>query len=257
MFVRFIIIVLLSFVAAVPAVAQAIERPLNITLSSSADILITRADGKRIGRDPTRDKQFNDIPGARLVRSPGREPIYVIPPGTADKPLTITIFGRETVTDAKLAITGVRYVFGVNGIVLSKGTVVTVRIAPRGGQLEYSSNRPAAVPRIVLGVDPVEAEKPSYTFEIQRGDLGAGSVLRIVHAEQESFSFGDDAKKPADYELKVTRINADSSEPKYSDAGLRGKRSNHFRVDLAAKSGICLRSDDNPNWLKNAVCRPL
>ena len=243
---RIIVLAIIALAAITPCYAQAKTKPLTITLSSTADILITRSDGKRFGHDPALDKKYDEIEGAEVVRSPGREPVYDIPPGDAAQPLTITIYGRETAKDAILAITGGNFVFGVNGIPLTKGSVITIRVAPGGDLFEYSPNQEGAVPRIILGTDPVDAAKPSYVFEIHRPDISAGTTIRFAYIDQKSISFGDDEKRGSAYDLKITRLDADGRENKCTGTKLKAKRSNHFEVDLAkwdGKGPACVRSD--------------
>lgn len=258
MICRIILMVLVAILVIMPLFAQHASKPLSISLSLADDILITNAEGKRLGRDPVKDQKFEEIAGAEVLRSPGRGPVYEVPPGASNKPLKITIFGLETRKDARLTITGLNFVFGVNDISLEKGAVVTVRITPNGDLLEYSSNLAAATPRIALAIDPIDAKKPSYIFDVHRTPMNKGETLSLAHMEERSFSFGDDSKTLAAYEVKIKRINADGTENEFGAAELKAKRANHFLVDLTkwdAKTLPCLRANDNAKGVIKARCR--
>ena len=258
MICRIILMALVAILVIMPVFAQQQSKPLSISVSLGVDVLITSADGKRLGRDPVKDQTFEEITGAEVLRSPGRGPVYEVPTGATNKPLTVTIFGRETRKDVSLSITGLNFVFGVNDIPTEKGTVVTIRVTPNGDLLEYSSNLASAMPRIALAIDPTDNKKPSYIFEVHRTPLGEGETLRITHLDERSFGFGDDSKKRAAYEIKIKRINADGSVKEFGAAELKAKRANHFLVDLTkwdAKTLPCLRADDNAKGVYKAKCR--
>lgn len=258
MICRTILMAMMAVLTIMPAFSQHDSKSLSITLSSPGDVLVTSAEGKRLGRNPINVQGYEEIAGAEVLRSPGRGPVYVVPPGVANKPLTITIYGREARRDAKLSIAGLNFVFGVNDIPLGKGAVITIRVTPVGDLLEYSSNLASAMPRIALAIDPTDNKKPSYIFEVHRTPLGEGETLRITHLDERSFGFGDDSKKRAAYEIKIKRINADGSVKEFGAAELKAKRANHFLVDLTkwdAKTLPCLRADDNAKGVYKAKCR--
>ncbi len=258
MICRIILMSMIAGLTIMPALAQHESKPLSISVSLAVDVLITSADGKRLGRDPVKDQTFEEITGAEVLRSPGRGPVYEVPTGATNKPLTVTIFGRETRKDVSLSITGLNFVFGVNDIPTEKGTVVTIRVTPNGDLLEYSSNLTAATPQIALAIDPTDAKKPSYIFDVHRTVMDKGVTLRIVHLEERSFGFGDDSKKIAAYELKIKRINADGTVNEFGVAELKAKHANHFLVALTkwdTKTLPCLRADDNAKGVNKAKCR--
>ncbi|HEX3100195.1 MAG TPA: hypothetical protein VHQ01_00310 [Pyrinomonadaceae bacterium] len=253
-------IILLAFSAAwmvVPALGQREHKSLTISVSAAVDVLITNADGKRVGRDLVKDQTYSEIAGADVRRLPGRQPIYEVPVGPSNKPLTIMIFGRETTKNVDLSITGPNFVFGVNDIQFEKEAVITVGIAPNGSLLRYSSTIVSATPRISLAIDPTDSKKPSYIFDIHRNPMEKGENLSVFHTGETYFGFGDNSKSLATYELKIKRINADGGGGEFNRAELKAKRANNFLVDLTKWSAVslpCLRADDDAKGVTKAQC---
>ncbi len=241
----------------VPAFGQHERKPLTISVSAAVDVLVTNADGKRVGRDPVKDQKYEEIAGAQVLRSPGRQPVYEVPAGPATKPLTITIFGRETGKSVNLSITGANFVFGVNDISFEKGAVITVGISPNGSLLRYSSTLVSATPWVSLAIDPTDSKKPSYIFDVHRSPMEKGENLSVFHVGETYFGFGDNSKTLSAYEVKIKRINIDGSNNEFSRAELKAKRANNFLVDLrkwGAKTPLCLRADDDAKGVTTERC---
>ena len=231
--------------------AQSVTKPITISLTVPADIIVTSPDGKRFGYDQVQKKNLTEIKGAEVNNLPGREPSLRIPTGNSLKPMTITITGRDEGTVANLSITGVRFSINMKDMPVNVGAVVTIRVMSDGRSLEYSSNSITAAPKFVLASDPENTKRSSYVFSIASRLVAAKTVVKIEHKLNDIFVFGDNAKAISEYDVSVLQIKADGTENNFNATKLQAKKANHFELDLTkwnGKSGECLRSD-------NKICR--
>ena len=243
-----------------PSFSQTKMKNLTIGLSAPGDVLITKADGKRIGFEAVNKKFYNEIKESLISQSTSGEPLYKFPINETEKNLTIKVFGKTPQTKGNLSITGDGFVIRLIELELEPSKVLTIVLQPNGQKLEFSSNQAEELLKFNFAIDPPDGKQPSYIFKIERAKLFAAKKISLnFDAGKQTFDFIDNSPLGS-YSVNLTRINPDGSQNKFLQSEITSKKINHFQLDFKkwdGKSGICLRVDEDKKGFAAAKCRSL
>ena len=240
--------------------SQTKMKTLAIGFTAPSDMMITKADGKRIGYDVVNQKVVNEIKDSFVSESTSGEPLFRLPVGDNEKDLTIKVFGQTPQTNGNLSITGDGFVIRLIGLTLETTKILTMTVQPDGQKIEFSSNQAEEFLKFNFAVDPPDGKQPSYIFKLERPKLLANKKLAVnLDITKGIFNFSDEAKLGS-YSITLTKINLDGSNNTFSQAEISSKKANRFQLDFKnwdGKSGICLRIDEDKRGIVKAKCRPL
>ncbi len=260
MFERILLLTLMIGGLTWTAFSQPKMKNLTIGLNASGDVLITKAEGQRIGFDVVSKKAVNEIKDSVISRSTSGEPLYRLPVGESEKSLMIKVFGKTPKTKGNLSITGDGFVIRLIGLELEPTKILTITFQPNGHKLEFFSNQAEESLKFNFAIDPPDGKQPSYIFKLERLNLAVDKKTSLsLDLKAGTFTFFDDSKQGS-YSLNLTRINLDGSENAFSQTEITSKKSNRFQLDFKnwdGKSGICLRTDENKKGFGATKCRLL
>ncbi len=240
------------------------EEEVEFALNGEGDILITTAEGKRLGFDFRRNQFVNEISGADVIPFKGGlgkdiPPTYQLPYNERGKPYTVNISGGplKKEVDADLTMTGPGFAVGFEGIRIDPGEIMTMTMRPDGRQLTFNASQDAETPAIFLAVDPDE-DGASYLFEIEGMKLDAGKTVTVtLDTDKGQLFFKDDDGNEDEYDVKMTRINDDGTENVYEEDDLDIGDADSYEMQFGkwdGKGPICFKDDDNGDGFADEEC---
>ncbi|MBX7172446.1 MAG: hypothetical protein K1X72_15875 [Pyrinomonadaceae bacterium] len=253
-----ILLITFIFCGILQVFSQTKVKKLTIGLNASGDILITKADGKRIGFDSNNKRAFNEIRDSLISQSTSGNPLYHIPISDKEKNLTIKVFGNTPNTKGNLSITGDGFVIRLIGLELEPSKVLTISLKPNGQKLEFYSNQAEEMLKFNFAIDPPDGKEPSYLFKIERTKLFAAKKISLnLDIGNGTFDFIDDSPPIGNYSLNLTRINLDGTQNEFSKSEITSKKANIFQLDFKKWDQICLRNGENKKGFSKSKCQPL
>lgn len=186
-------------------------------MNAPGELLITNAAGKRIGYDAVSGKEINTIAGASVSVLRNRPPVYIVPVIDETRPFKIQVSGKTLTgkVTIDLAMTGEGFVTRFDNITLDPNELLAATMNSNGRELTFTAGNDGETPSLSFAVDPPPAaKKPSYIFRLSRvSNLSAGKTIKAtLDLNKGKFYFGDNDLPKSEYNLSVTRINADGTE---------------------------------------------
>jgi hypothetical protein len=223
---------------------------------NSADLLITNANGKRLGfvQSGNTSNFVNEISGSEFIPiktnfNTDHEPVYRVS-GTI--PYTISLDGSRVVTKeaSNLTVIGAGYVLGVDGISLDKGQKDQLLIESAQAQRIYTmtyKTQQNETPTIFIGIETTAAD---YFISIQAAGDAAGQniTLGLNHttgqlAIKTTRTSGNDV-----YAVRVERITSTGSSLfTHSNIGMIAGATDYLNYATWAGNGqpLTLSVDNN------------
>jgi hypothetical protein len=195
---------------------QPAPKTVQVSVSANADVLITNADGKRIGVDFHTGKFVNEIPDARLIDGAGMAP-FVLPYDKAGKPYVIMVTGKtEVAAPANLSMTGPGFVVGTRMLPIRSGLVHTVTISSDGSAVSITASRDGEMP-ILFMTSQTDRTKPSYRFEIGAAWLSGGKTLSLeLNSAAGQLAVKSSDTKQLKLSIQMRRTNPGGSRDTFS-----------------------------------------
>lgn len=187
-------------------------------LNNDGDLLVTTADGKRLGFDPQTNKFYEEISGARADMSKGGRgrtiPNYTIPAQTSGGAYKITFSGKdlkeESTTDFVYSAPGLTV--GFDGIQLDPNETLTTTVAPDGETITFTSSADAETPGIYFAFDSLDGSGESYIVRVSGAEIEAGKTLTAhFDFDKHKVSFKDNDGDGDTYNVEVVRIKPDGT----------------------------------------------
>lgn len=187
-------------------------------LDNEGELLVTTADGKRLGFDPQTNKFYEEIAGGRageIVGGLGKTiPNFTIPAQSGSNPYTVTFSGKhlkqKSVTDFVYSAPGLTV--GFDGIQLDPNETLTTTITPDGETITFTSSADGETPGIYFAFDPKDGSGNSYTVRIGGAQIDAGKTLTAhFDFEHHKVSFKDNDGDSDTYNVEVERIKPDGT----------------------------------------------
>jgi hypothetical protein len=124
-------------------------------LTNGGDVLITNAQGQRIGYDPATGQMVNEIPDAHVVYLRGVHAKYWIPLREASEVYEVTVSGANISepVDTDLVMVGPGYVVGFEGIPLQPSQTLRMSMSADGRQLVFDEGQAAPSPQVFQAID--------------------------------------------------------------------------------------------------------
>ena len=177
----------------------------QVWLAGAGHLLITDAQGRRIGYDGT--EFVNEVPGAYenvVFGGLGNavEPIYTLP---LTQTYSILLDGQTLTQTESVDVTqfGPGYAASAEGVALQPGSQDNVVITGDGTSLDYSAGL-AKQATLALALD---GDSESYRLQVAGADIGAGQVVTlsadITHSQ---LIYSNAQADGGAYDLKVTRV---------------------------------------------------
>ena len=123
---------------------------VEFSLTAGGELLVTDAEGRRVGYDPATGQMVNEIPGARIVRLRGASPRYKLPVPEGDAPYRVVVSGQSLAqeVDTNLVMVGPGYVSGFEHIQLEQGKDLRMSMSPDGRQLTFDKGQSVREPEV-------------------------------------------------------------------------------------------------------------
>jgi len=128
-------------------------------LTGGGEMLITNAEGQRIGYDPATSQRVNEIPDGQVIPLRGVPgPMYRLPLQEADQLYNVTVSGQtiDREVSTKLVMVGPGYVVGFEDILLQPGQNLFMSLSGDGRQLIFEEGQAAPAPQVFMAIDDVE-----------------------------------------------------------------------------------------------------
>lgn len=233
-------------------------KKLQVSLNAECDVLITNAQGKRLGFDPKKKQVLNEIPQAEIREVPPF-PIYLLPADAVDKPYTIRLTGRPSSPEvhADVTISGSGFVAGGKNLLLAAGKNLTLQVTSDGRRLTLTAGQSEQTPLLFTSTQSGRTH-PSYSFEIGGVKLAAGKTLRLtLDMEKQRLYFKDDDAKRAPYSVKMRQTNPDGTKNIFLRGDIQlGKTDNYMMAfgKWDGKTEMCFYVDDQGDGFDNKEC---
>lgn len=246
-------------IASLPSRAQDEVRFVTIGLNAPGRLLITTADGRRLGEDPATGKQFSEIEGARQTTARNREPVFRIPVSASDSRLSLVVGPRNAASEPDLGITGPGFTVRLVGLRLFGNQQYRIEFDASGPSV---SVRAAAAfpPELRFAVDPTDGA-PSCILSVRRGRLAAGRTVSLSFVPAGNlFELSDDALSRTSYAFEMTTIGDDGSEKIFRESDLKTAGRSLFRIEFAGPRNEqvpCIRKTSKGAGFGGAGCRPM
>jgi len=124
-------------------------------LTNGGDVLITNAQGQRIGYDPATGQMVNEIPDAHVVYLRGVHGKYWIPLREASEVYHVTVSGANisAQVETDLVMVGPGYVVGFEGIQLQPSQTLRMSMSADGRQLVFDEGQTTPSPQVFQAID--------------------------------------------------------------------------------------------------------
>jgi hypothetical protein len=236
-------------------------------LDGPGDLLITTADGKRLGFDPASGEFLDEIEGAQadlISGGLGRDmPNYFVPASETGEPDTITFSGKhltqESTTDFVYSAPGLTV--GFKNIRLDPNETLSATVSPDGQHISFTASADGETPEIFFAFDPKDGKGASYSAQVGGVKLDAGKTLSAdLDFEGGTLAFKDDDGDRDKYDIELTRLNEDGTEQKFQKNDFElGGQSDNYQMDFKNWDGqgaIGVKEDDNGNGFADDTATP-
>lgn len=233
-------------------------------LTGEGDMLVIDGNGNSLGYDPETDEFYDEIENGYadyLIGGFGVDlPNYIVPYEETDNPYTIVFSGRnlraESTFDFVFSAPG--FTVGFDGIRLDPNETLTATISPNGEQISFRASADTETPEVFYSFDSADAEDASYTANIKGIALTAGKSLTYeFDLENGKLYFGDDDGNEDNYDIDLTRLNADGTEEEYSQEDLNIGKADKYEMNFGDWDGdgtMCFKDDEDNDGFDDEEC---
>jgi hypothetical protein len=233
-------------------------------LTDEGDMLVIDGEGRRVGYDPSDDGFYEDVPDSNaqfLIGGLGLDaPHYTMPYENSDKPYTIVFSGnnleQESIMDFVFSAPG--FTVGFDGIRLDPGETLTATISHNGEQITFKASADGETPDVFYAFDSDEEDNASYIAEIGGVSLEANKDLTYdFDFENGKLFFSDDDGNKDQYDINLTRINADGTEDVYEQDDLDIGKADKYEMDFGkwdGKGQMCFKDDEDGDGFDDEQC---
>lgn len=237
----------------------------SFSLNNDGDLLVTTADGKRIGFDPATNKFYNEVGSGRADTIKGGRgktvPNYTIPAQSAGNPYKVTFSGKslksESTTDFVYSAPG--FTVGFEDIRLDPNETLATTISPDGETITFTSSADGETPGIYFAFDPLDGSGASYIVRVDGAEIEAGKTLTAkFDFDNLKVDFKDNDGNQDEYDIEIVRINRDGKQQKTTKK-VSSKGGDNFELDLKSWDGtdqICVKQDENGDGFGDEECNP-
>jgi hypothetical protein len=233
-------------------------------LTGEGDMLVAE-NGKRIGFDPKSNSYYNEIPdgNSQLLVGGFNEdlPHFTIPYEESAVPYTVIFSGKNLTEESNLdfVFSAPGFTVGFDGIRLDPNETLTATISHDGEQITFTASADSETPEVFYAFDgEVDEDTASYITYIEGVELTANKTLTYdFDFENGKLFFTDNDGNEDNYDIDLTRINADGTEQEYKQNDLKVKTSDKFEMDFGdwdGKNSICFKDDDDGNGFEDEKC---
>lgn len=233
-------------------------------LTGEGEMLVTDGDGNRLGYDPKTNRFYDEINGGEahlLIGGFGADlPQYFVPYEETDEPYTIVFSGknldRESYLDFVFSAPG--FTVGFDEIRLDPNETLTATISHDGQEISFTASADGETPEVFYSFDPEDDTDASYLTEIEGIELAAGKTLFYdFDFENGKLFFSDDDQTEDEYDIELTRINADGTEQVYRQNDLEIGKADKYEMDFGdwdGKGTMCFKDDEDNNGFADEEC---
>ena len=213
------------------------KRTVQISLDSTADVLIENSEGKRLGLDFKTRTQLNEIPDARYIDR-GTSSVFVLPFDKTGKPYRISILAKPaSEPGAVLNMTGPGFVVGFRNLRLVPGQLQSLSISSDGATLSFTANETGATPQLYFTTQSGR-DKPSYRFEIVSASLSNGKTINVnLDLANGKLYFKSDEAKKNSFNVMMRRTNPGGVRETYNHQSVTFGRENSYALNFGQWDG--------------------
>ncbi|MGC1376157.1 MAG: hypothetical protein WA821_08045 [Anaerolineales bacterium] len=146
-------------------------------------------------------------------------PLSEVPP-VIDMPVglgfTTYIYGDSKAADEPASVTmiGQGFYIGIDGLLMAPEQLDQLTFDGEGDAMTYTTDAQES-PFIVVGI---EKEKADFELQLKATKVSKGTDINVLFDQkEETFAFETTSDAPAEFELSITRIDADGKEETFSN----------------------------------------
>lgn len=244
-------------------------------ITGEGNMLITDA-GKRLGYDEN-NQFYDEITNGNFMFVIGGlgidAPHFTLPYNPNGEDYTIEFSGRnlteQSVFDFVFSAPGVRgtggqpdspgFTVGFNDIFLDPGEILTATVSRDGSLISFTtSGTDTETPEVYYAYDPQNGDKPSYLMTIGGIELNENTTLTYdIDFEAGKLFISDDDGNEDNYDIELTRVNADGTENEYQQNDLNIGQADKYEMDFGdwdGKGDMCFKDDDDGDGFNDEEC---
>jgi len=234
-------------------------------LTGEGDMLVTDGDsGERIGYDPKTNRFYDEIEDGNaelLIGGLGLDlPHFTLPYEETGEPYTIVFSGKNLTQESNLdfVFAAPGFTVGFDGIRLDPNETLTATISPDGEQITFTASADGETPGVFYAFDDDDEENASYITTIEGVELTAAKTLVYdFDFENGKLFFSDDDGNEDNFDIELTRINADGSEQEYKQDNLDIGKADKYEMDFGEWDGagaMCFKDDEDGDGFNDENC---
>ncbi len=233
-------------------------------LTDEGEMLITDANGDRLGYDPQTNRYYDEIPDSvseYLIGGLGENlPHFTLPYEQAEEPYKVVFSGKyldeESILDFVFGAPG--FTVGFSEIRLDPNETLTATISSDGQEISFTASKDGETPEVFFAFDPEDDSEASYLTLIEGVELTAGkSLIYNFDFENGKLYFSDDDGNEDSYDIQLVRVNADGTRQVYTNSNVDIGKADRYEMDFEdwdGKGEMCFKDDEDGDGFGDEEC---